>query len=68
MFAALLIAALLLAALYSGGMWLWIVVVMIQDRARLSRADLIEFERQAFHLGICFILALGFAGLIMGAR
>ena len=64
----IIIALLLIVSLYCGGMWLWMAWIMLDDRGRLSRADLIEFERQTFHLGLCFILAIGFLGLITGAR
>ncbi|AIT81229.1 hypothetical protein [Novosphingobium pentaromativorans] len=66
--AAIIIALLILAAVYCGGMWAWIAYIAVKDRARFMADELIEFERQTFHLGLCFILAIGFLGLITGAR
>lgn len=53
-----------LAAIYCGGMWLWLVGVSLKHRS----ADAPEYhetiERYTFHLGLCFILATGFLGLM----
>lgn len=56
----LIIASLFLSALYCGGMWL---VLAVQ-----SWRTGVDFERETFHLGLCFILSIGFAGLILGGR
>jgi hypothetical protein len=45
------------AALYSGGMWLYLA------RHSLKRGA--DVEVQTFHLGLCLILALGFLGLMV---
>lgn len=57
-----------LIALYCAGMWGWLAWIGVADRRRLDRDDLIELERQTFHLGLCLILCLGFLGLIGGAH
>lgn len=68
MFIDAIIIILLLIALYCGGMWTWIARVTIRDRRLMNRDDLIELERQTFHLGLCLVLAIGFIGLTAGAR
>jgi hypothetical protein len=55
------------SAVYCGGMWLWLCGVSIAKRRELGFDMLVEFERQTFHLGLCFILSIGFLGLIGGA-
>jgi len=54
---ALIVAALSLAALYSVAMYLYL--------AYLSFRDYQDYETETFHLGLCFILAVGFIGLIL---
>lgn len=62
-----LIATLLwVTAAYSGIMWLWLAGLSTIPRSRYNIETLIEFERQTFHLGLCFILCLGFLGLGAG--
>lgn len=51
--------ALALVAIYCGTMWLVLAVVSF----RTGR----DVETETFHLGLCFILAIGFLGLIFGA-
>lgn len=57
-----------LAACYCGGMYLFLAVTSFRYRAgykvRPELAD--QIERYTFHLGLCFILALGFLGVIGG--
>ena len=55
-----------LAALYGGGMWVWMFIAL----TRLGRENVPERDRAAielftFHLGLCFIIALGFLGVIL---
>jgi hypothetical protein len=45
-----------LAAVWSGGMWLYLAFHGYRYGA--------DVERETFHLGLCFVLALGFLGLI----
>lgn len=58
---ALIQFALFLAALYSGGLWVYIVGLQWFGR---GFADEDAAERYTFHLGLSFILAAGFLGLI----
>lgn len=58
--AAFATALLAVAALYSGIEWLRLSVIQIRGRA----ADPDAVERYTFHLGLCFIIAVGFLGLI----
>jgi hypothetical protein len=53
----LILYGLALAATYCGAMWLVLAVVSF----RTGR----DVERETFHLGLCFILAVGFLGLIL---
>lgn len=54
---ALIKIALALAAFYSGGMYIALFLVSVLKR--------VDYERETFHLGLCFILAMGFLGLIV---
>lgn len=54
-----IIAALALTALYCGGMWGFLAFLTFRDGT--------NYERETFHLGLCFILAIGFLGLILRA-
>ena len=57
-------ASLALTAVYCGGMWLFLAYRGWQLRdTRTQVADGIELV--TFHLGLCFILAAGFLGLIL---
>jgi hypothetical protein len=56
----LIIIALALAAIYSAGMYLHVYA-----QALRGRVDLMIAELNTFHLGLCFILATGFLGLIL---
>lgn len=51
-------------ALYCGGAWLWLSHLAFKHRGTYVDADLVEIERQTFHLGLCLILSIGFLGLI----
>jgi hypothetical protein len=59
-------------ALYSGGMWLFLAYrsftgTIGNNTGKFgSRASADDVERYTFHLGLCFILSLGFLGLIGG--
>lgn len=57
-------ALLIFSATYCGGAWLWLSWTAIRHGARYSYEHHVEIERQTFHLGLCFILALGLLGLI----
>jgi hypothetical protein len=57
-----------LSALYSGGAYLWVYAAALRNRASLTPETADAIERSTFHLGLCFILALGFLGLIAGGR
>lgn len=59
-------AILSVVALYCGGMWLVCLAQVLKHGAALSDFDRGEIEQHSFHLGLCFILALGFLGLIGG--
>jgi hypothetical protein len=47
--------ALILAVGYCALMWLVLAVISLRD-----------VETETFHLGLCFILAVGFLGMIYG--
>lgn len=47
---------LVLVALYCGGSWLFLAWHSFRHRT--------DVETVTFHLGLCFILAIGFLGLI----
>jgi hypothetical protein len=55
------------AAFYSGGMYALYFFSMVRHyrayQAEPAVAD--QMERYTFHLGICFILALGFLGILL---
>lgn len=51
-----------LTALYCGGMWGLCFARFIGGKYRLDDHEAVE--RHTFHLGLCFILAIGFLGLI----
>ena len=53
----IIIAALVLSALYCMGMWGYLGYLSFRDQK--------DYERETFHLGLCFILAIGFLGLIL---
>lgn len=50
---------------YSGVMWLWLAINGMKQRSRLTYEQLVEIERETFHLGLCFILSIGFLGLLL---
>lgn len=56
---------LVLAALYCGGMWLWVAGSALKNRATLDWGVWQAMELNTFHLGLCFILAAGFLGIIL---
>ena len=49
--------ALVFAALWCGGSWLFLAYVGIRKR--------VDVEQSTFRLGICFVLSVGFLGLIL---
>jgi flagellar biosynthesis protein FliR len=53
----LIIIALAVAAVYCGGMW-----IVLAALGMVRKAD---YETETFHLGLCFLLAIGFLGLIL---
>lgn len=53
-----------LTAIYCGGTWLWLSTGALRDRLGLTFERQDAIERYTFHLGLCFILAVGFLGLI----
>lgn len=46
-----------LSALYCACMYAFLGFLTFRDR--------VNYENETFHLGLCFILAIGFLGLIM---
>lgn len=64
----LIIIALVVSAIYSGGMYLWCFAAYARNLPafRLDRDASEAMERHTFHLGLCFILSVGFLGLILG--
>lgn len=56
-----------LSALYCGGMWLFLAIRAWPRREvfRYDTAARQELQSHTFHLGLCFILAAGFLGLIL---
>lgn len=60
----LILILLAIVAIYCGGMWIatFIIVRKRPPQTEALRASIAQFT---FHLGICFILAIGFAGLIL---
>jgi len=52
--------ALILSALYTGGMWLVLAVRAFAGRIVVDS----ELEQHTFHLGLCFILSVGLLGLL----
>lgn len=53
-----------LVALYCGGMWLWMALVTWTRRRSLDPAVAERIAEQTFRLGLCFVLAVGFLGVI----
>lgn len=66
----LIIILLGISAAYSGGMWLYMFAVTWPLREMLKELpdNRKEIADLTFRLGLCFILSLGFLGLIEGAR
>jgi hypothetical protein len=56
-----------IAAAYTGGSWLWMAYQAYAGRASLRNDESLRREVQDFtyHLGVCFILAVGFLGLLV---
>jgi hypothetical protein len=54
------------SALYCAGMYAWVYVYGIRKGRSLTAAQMASIEANTFHLGICFILAIGFLGLLLG--
>lgn len=57
----LIIILLAVAAIYSAGLWLYLVFQSV--RGRIAPDSTLELH--TFHLGLCAILAAGFLGLIL---
>jgi hypothetical protein len=45
------------SALYCAGMWVFLAIYAARMRTNL--------ETETFHLGLCFILSIGFLGLLL---
>lgn len=56
-----------LAALYCGAAWAYIVGSALMLQRRGAEYDQVQVENDTFHLGLCFILSIGFLGLMLGA-
>lgn len=54
-----------IAAGYSGGMYLIAAVTMLRCHAANYEHPQHLTEEYTFHLGLCFILSVGFIGLIL---
>jgi hypothetical protein len=55
-----------LVALYCGGAWLFVAWSFWRVRKKVVSADIRrDVQTNTFHLGLCFILALGFLGLLL---
>lgn len=46
-----------LSAIYCAGMYSFLAILTFRNRE--------DYENETFHLGLCFILAIGFLGLIL---
>lgn len=57
----LLVIALVVSAIYSGGSWLYRGFQAYTGRIIVDE----ELEAHTFHLGLCFILSIGFLGLLL---
>jgi hypothetical protein len=57
----LIIIALALSAIYSGGTYIYVYVMALRGLVEARDAEL-----NTFHLGLCFILSVGFLGIILG--
>lgn len=64
-----IIIALAISALYSGSMWLAVALWAWPRREMLKRpendARRQEVQQHTFNLGLCFVLSLGFLGMII---
>lgn len=56
----IIIIALALSAIYSGATYLYVYFLALR-----GQVDPVDAELNTFHLGLCFILAVGFLGLIL---
>lgn len=56
-----------LSAIYSGLMYLYCAGVMMLRRGTMSQQECCDLSTYSFHLALCFILALGFLGMMGGA-
>lgn len=55
--------ALAVAALYSGGMWLWLLfITKFNTVGNLEYRSAVELN--TFHLGLCFVVSVGFLGVM----
>lgn len=66
---ALIILSLLVAALYTGGAWLYFAWWSWKRRESMRLEQFAAARREVaehtFRLGLCFILAVGFLGLLI---
>lgn len=52
-----ILVMLTLSALYCGGAWLFLAIHSFRTR--------VDVELYTFHLGLCFILSIGFLGVLL---
>lgn len=57
--------ALALAAIYAGGAYAVVFANALKRRSELQWEEHMAIELNTFHLGLCFIVALGFLGLMV---
>lgn len=62
----ILIIALAVAAIYSGGAYLYVTIRTLRNAETMSSGEIVFAETNTFHLGLCFILAVGF--LYIGSK
>jgi len=62
-----IVVLLSLAAIYCGTMWLCLAISFWPHRHALQNSPETRYElqQQTFHLGLCFILTIGFLGIIL---
>jgi hydrogenase/urease accessory protein HupE len=54
-----------LTALYCAGMWLLYAFAMLRGYRAGAEIDTELVENDTFHLGLCFILAIGALGILL---
>jgi hypothetical protein len=61
----IILGLLVVAALYSGTAYLAVTISALQHGSALSYERRVQVELETFHLGLCFIAALGFLGVLL---